>query len=105
MKIVQFQLKPFDKEVLAPAHQTYGDLVPSVTFFGGFSLPVYVSPVIPGQIHIFQNSPQLHSPWRGSLQPLWNSHILWPSQPFGRDQDHHIPRHLGQELHGVLLRN
>ncbi len=67
-KIVQFRLKRFDEEVLALAHQIYGDLVPSVTFFGGFSLPVYVSPVIPGQIHIFQKFPSTAFPLERQLK-------------------------------------
>ncbi|MCJ1269409.1 hypothetical protein MMC22_009301 [Lobaria immixta] len=54
-KIVQFRLRRFDEEVLALAHKIYADLVPSVTFYDDFPLPVYVSPVIPGQIHIFQD--------------------------------------------------
>lgn len=54
-KIVQFRIKRFDEEVLALAHQIYGDLVPSVTFFGDFQLPVYVSSVVPGKIHMFQD--------------------------------------------------
>lgn len=39
---------------MALARQIYGDLVPSVTLFSDFPLPVYVSPVIPGQLHVFQ---------------------------------------------------
>lgn len=66
-KIVQFRLKRFDEEVLALAHQIYGDLVPSVTLFGDFPLPVYVSPVISGQIHIFQNFPSSKFPMERQL--------------------------------------
>lgn len=53
-KVIQFRLKKFNEEVLALAHQIYGDLVPAVTFLGDFPLPVYVSAVIPGKIHICQ---------------------------------------------------
>ena len=68
--IVQFRLKRFDEEVLALAHQIYGDLVPSITSLGGFSLPVYVSPVIPGQIHIFQQFPPTNFPLKRQLTTI-----------------------------------
>lgn len=48
-KIIRFHLRRLNDKVLALAHQIYGDLVPSVTFFDNFPLPVYVVPVIPGQ--------------------------------------------------------
>ncbi|KAI9678047.1 MAG: hypothetical protein M1817_005991 [Caeruleum heppii] len=56
-KIIQFRLKRFQDDVLTLAHQIYGDLVPTVTAIAGFPLPVYLSTVIPGQIHIFQTFP------------------------------------------------
>ncbi|KAI9814159.1 MAG: hypothetical protein M1832_005970 [Thelocarpon impressellum] len=56
-KIIQFRLQRLDEELLALARQIYGTVVPSVTFHSGLPIPVYVSPVIPGQIHIFQKFP------------------------------------------------
>ena len=56
-KIVQFRLKPFDEDVMKLARQIHGTLVPSVTALHDFALPVYVSPVIPGRIHILQSFP------------------------------------------------
>ncbi|KAI9748976.1 MAG: hypothetical protein M4579_007059, partial [Chaenotheca gracillima] len=66
-KIIQFRLKPFNEEILALAHQIYGDLVPSVTLIDGFPLPVYVSSVIPGRIHIFQDFPETEFPLERQL--------------------------------------
>ncbi|KAI3339080.1 hypothetical protein F4824DRAFT_458100 [Ustulina deusta] len=57
-KIIQFRLKPLDEGVLTLAHRIYGDLVPSIMSFGSFSLPVYVCPVIPGQVHMLQKFPK-----------------------------------------------
>lgn len=51
-KIIQFRLKPLDEGVLALAHKIYGDLVPSTMSFRSYALPVYVCPVIPGQVHM-----------------------------------------------------
>ena len=56
-KVVQFRLKLFDERILALAHEIYGGVVPAITFFDGFPLPVYVSPAIPGQLHMFQKFP------------------------------------------------
>ncbi|WEW59265.1 hypothetical protein PRK78_004734 [Emydomyces testavorans] len=66
-KIVQFRLKRFDDEILAFAQQIYGDLVPSVTFYDGFPLPVYVSSVVPGQLHLFQKFPATEFPLKRQL--------------------------------------
>jgi hypothetical protein len=66
-KIVQFRLKRFDEEVLALAHQIYGSLVPTVTYNDGFPLPVYVSPLIPGHVHIFQDFTMERFPLRRQL--------------------------------------
>ncbi|KAG9238929.1 hypothetical protein BJ875DRAFT_501659 [Amylocarpus encephaloides] len=42
----------------ALAHKIYGDLVPSIMSFDSYALPVYVCPVIPGQVHMLQKFPK-----------------------------------------------
>ncbi|KAF2236543.1 hypothetical protein EV356DRAFT_512765 [Viridothelium virens] len=53
-KMPQFRLQRLYEEILKLAYQIHADLVPSVTFFDGFLLLVYGTPVIPGQLHISQ---------------------------------------------------
>ncbi|KAI9688288.1 MAG: hypothetical protein M1820_010291 [Bogoriella megaspora] len=65
--IVQFRLKRFDEEILALAHKIYGDVVPAITFFDGFPLPVYVGGIIPGQLHMFQKFPSDNFPLERQL--------------------------------------
>ena len=56
--IVQFRLRRFDEDALALAHKIYGELVPAPTLKNGFPIPVYVCPVMPGVLHIFQDFPK-----------------------------------------------
>lgn len=66
-KIVQSRLDPVNEHILSLAHDIYGDLVPVTIRLGSFPLPVYVCPVIPGVIHIFQDFPKDCFPLRREL--------------------------------------
>lgn len=101
-KIIQFRLKPLDEGVLALAHEIYGDLVPSMMSFGSYALPVYVCLAIPGQIHIFKNSPRMNFLCRGSSRPLPNLRNSWQNPLFGPSRYQPTPQHPGQKLPEAL---
>jgi hypothetical protein len=69
-KIIQFRLDAFNEDVLALAQAIYGNLVPTITSFGDFALPVYVSPLIPGKVHIFQHFPTDAFPLKRQLRTV-----------------------------------
>jgi len=53
-KIIQFRIKPFDPRTMQTAHQIYGDISPEVDHYSNFALPVYVSKVLPGKVHVLR---------------------------------------------------
>jgi hypothetical protein len=69
-KIIQFRLDAFNKDALALAHAIYGNLVPTITSLGDFALPVYVSPLILGQVHILQHLPKDTFPLKRQLKTV-----------------------------------
>ncbi|EPE29539.1 Protein kinase-like (PK-like) [Glarea lozoyensis ATCC 20868] len=69
-KIIQFRLEALNEDVLTLAQAIYGNLVPTNTFFGDFALPVYVSPLIPGKVHILQHFPKHAFPLRRQLKTI-----------------------------------
>lgn len=83
-KIVQFRLERFNEHILTLAHDIYGDLVPVPTRLGSFPLPVYVCPVIPGVVHIFQDFPKDRFPLRRQLNTVRDlaafvaKTVFWP---------------------------
>ncbi|KAF4551623.1 Hypothetical protein D9617_13g101250 [Elsinoe fawcettii] len=57
-QVVQFRLHPIDEEKLDLAHKIYSDLVPAITANKNFKLPVYISSLNEGHVHIYQPLPQ-----------------------------------------------
>ncbi|RMZ79656.1 hypothetical protein DV738_g3153, partial [Chaetothyriales sp. CBS 135597] len=69
-KIVQFRLERFDEHIMELAHKIYDKLVPIPSLINGFPLPVYVCPIIPGIVHIFQEFPKDRFPLERQLNTV-----------------------------------
>ena len=58
LKVVQFRLRAFKDDILDLAHKIYGEDIPLAIPQPGFVLPVYISNVIPGLVHVLQPFPK-----------------------------------------------